>query len=93
MVEEVDIREINTHFLINELFDGNADKALNVSRRYTGTQITLAAKSIERYMILNYIKTGSTNKEIIEVLSRDGYEIRADRVRRLRKEFNNAKNK
>lgn len=86
--------EINTYFLINEVFGGNGAEALRVSRRYPQTKFTLTPKSIERYLILECIEDKDlSDDEIVEYLSEDGYEINIYRVKRLRKELEDGKRK
>lgn len=54
----VTANEINKHFIINTICNGDADKALKIAREYPRVQITLTPKSIERYLILEYIEVG-----------------------------------
>lgn len=89
--EEISGNAVNTHFLINEIFEGNANKALKVARRYPRVTYTLTPKSVERYLILEGIEVGLTDEEIIEAYSTDEDKIRAVRVKRLREEFKNGK--
>ncbi len=88
---EVNTNEINTHFLIYELFEGNANKALKVARRFSQSKFTLTPKSIERYMIVEYIKTGLTDEDIIEALSDEDNKILPKRLERLRQEIKDGK--
>jgi len=89
--DKVSANEINTSFIINELCDGDANRALKLARDYPRVQVTLAPKSIERYFILEYIELELTDKEIIEALTIDGFTIRKDRIERLRREYENGK--
>jgi len=91
VVEEINSNEVNTHFLVYELFDGDADKALDVARRFSQCKFTMTPKSIERHMILEYIEQGVSDEEIVRVLTRGDYEIKIKRVERLRKEFEDGK--
>lgn len=92
MVEEkISGNQVNTHFLIYEIFAGNADKALDVARRFPRTTYTLTPKSIERYLIVQYIKDGATDADIIQVLSRGEHVILSERVARLRQEVESGK--
>ena len=83
--------EINTYFLVNELFSGDGKKALDIARRYPQAKFTLTPKSIERYLILEYIEAGLTDLDIVEALSKDDFKINIYRVRRLRRDLKNGK--
>jgi hypothetical protein len=84
--------EINTYFLINELFGGDGAKALSVARRYPSAKFTLTPKSIERYMILECIvDKGMPDEDIIKHFKDIGFEINTYRVKRLRKEVEDGK--
>lgn len=84
-VIKLDVRKVNTHFLINELFDGDAHKALAVCRRYPRTKFTLAPLSIEREMILDNLRKGVAVDDIVEALSTDEHKVNRDKVVRLQK--------
>ncbi len=84
--------EINTYFLINELFSGDGKKALDVARRYPHTKFTLTPKSIERYLILECIEDkGMPDEDIVSYLQEEDYKVNIYRVRRLRKELEDGK--
>jgi hypothetical protein len=91
VVDKIDGNQVNTYFLIYEIFAGNANKALEVARRFPRTSYTLTPKSIERYLIIKYICDGATDADIIEALSTEEHVIHANRVSRLRKEVENGK--
>jgi len=86
--------EINTYFLINQIFGGNGAEALKVSRQYPQMKVTLTPKSIERYLILECIEDkGLDDESIVEYLSSGEYKINTWRVKRLRKELKDGKRK
>lgn len=89
--------EINTHFLISEIFAGDANKALDVARRYPRTNFTLTAKSIERFLILKriegYVIAGEDVDihKIIEEFSTEDNKIERVRVERIKEDYLNGK--
>lgn len=83
--------EINTYFLINEVFSGDGIKALKTARKYPQVKVTLTPKSIERYLILENIDKGISDDEIINYLAIDGYKVNKNRIKRLRKELEDGK--
>lgn len=84
--------EINTYFLINELFDGDGAKALDVAKRYPSAKFTLTPKSIERYLILECIvDKGMPDEDILKHFEEIGFEINKYRVQRLRQEVKDGK--
>lgn len=83
--------EINTFFLINIIFEGREQSALEIARRYPQTSVRLTPKSIERYLIIEAIRNGASNKDIVSSLSTDEDKISISRVRRLRKEVQSGK--
>lgn len=92
MVEqEINTNAVNTYFLIYEIFDGDAVKALQKARKFTQSRFTMTPKSIERHLIIEYIEAGSTDEEIIYALSDDEHKIRPERLERIRKEYEDGK--
>lgn len=83
--------EINTYFLVNELFAGDATKALSVARRYPSAKFTLTPKSIERYLILECITNGMSDEKIAEYFEDIDNKVNIYRVKRLRKELEDGK--
>ena len=79
--------EVNTYFLINIIFEGNAHRALDVARRFPQTSYMLAPTSVERYLIVRYIKDGVPVDEIKEALTREGHTVSETRIQRLKKEY------
>ena len=91
MVGKVNSNTINSYFLIYEIFDGDVERALKVSRKFARFNFTLTPKSIERYLILEAIEAGASDDDIIDSLSDEENKIHRERVERLRKEYKNGK--
>lgn len=89
--DAVNAKDVSIWFLIDVVFGGNAEKALEVARSFPRTQYTLTPTSIERHLIIEYIRNGKSNKEIVEKLSNKDYTINKNRVRRIRQEIKNGK--
>lgn len=85
--DKLDIREVNTQFLINEIFEGDTHKALAVCRKYKNLMFRLAPMSIERSMILESLRDGASVDDIVDALSTDEHKINRGKVVRLKKEL------
>ena len=84
-------QDINLHFLIDVVFGGDTKKALEVSREFPRASFRLMPTSVERYLIIDFIKSGVSDDEIVEALSEEDYIINKDRVKRLRREVRDGK--
>ena len=78
------VGEVNAHFLINEIFNGDAHKALKVARRYPQVQYKLTPMAIERVLIFEYLEVGLSDEEVVAALTTKEGSVAEARVRRLR---------
>jgi hypothetical protein len=88
---EVRTNEVSAWFLINIIFEGNGQRALDVSRQFARSSYTLTPTTVERYLIREQIKDGDSDEKIVQDLSRDGHKINIDRVKRIRDEMRQGK--
>lgn len=77
--------DINTTFLVDVVFGGDLNRAIEVTREYKGVKVQLLHKSVERYAIRESIEAGATNDEIIREFEAKGITVSRARIERLRK--------